>query len=63
MEVHDSHYYLSRDMETVEPMWWRSHYKTETEKKIDLDQFVMSTTERGRNVDEYMKEMRDNDRI
>ena len=29
-------------------------------KKIDLDQFVMSTTERGRNVDEYMKEMRDN---
>lgn len=32
-------------------------------KKIDLDQFVMSTTERGRNVDEYMKEMRDNDRI
>ncbi len=32
-------------------------------KKIDLDQFVMSTTERGRNVDEYMKGMRDNDRI
>lgn len=35
MEVHDSHYYLSRDMETVEPMWWRSHYKTETEKITD----------------------------
>ena len=32
-------------------------------KKIDLDQFVMSTTERGRNVDEYMKEMRENDRL
>ena len=35
MEVHDSNYYLSRDMETVEPMWWRSHYKTETEKITD----------------------------
>ena len=23
------------DMETVEPMWWRSHYKTETEKITD----------------------------
>ena len=31
-------------------------------KKIDLEQFVMPTTERGRNVDEYMREMRDNDR-
>ena len=32
-------------------------------KKIDLDQFVMPTTERGRNADEYIREMRDNDRI
>ena len=36
--------------------------KKETEK-IDLDQFVMPTTERGRNADEYIREMRDNDRI
>ena len=31
-------------------------------KQIDLDQFVMSTTERSRNADEYMRKMRDNDR-
>lgn len=31
-------------------------------KKIDFDQFVMPTTERSRNVDEYIREMRDNDR-
>ena len=36
--------------------------KKETEK-IDLDQFVMPTTERGRNADEYIREMRDNDRL
>lgn len=32
-------------------------------KKVDLDQFVIPTTERGKNVDEYMKEMRENDRL
>ncbi len=32
-------------------------------KKIDLDQFVMPTTERSRNADEYIREMRDNDRL
>lgn len=32
-------------------------------KKVDLDQFVMPTTERGKNVDEYMREMRKNDRL
>lgn len=26
---------------------------------IDLDQFIMSTTDRGRNADEYIREMRD----
>ena len=31
-------------------------------KKIDFDQFVMPTTERSRNVDEYIREMRDDDR-
>ena len=33
------------------------------QKKINLDQFVMPTTERGRNVDEYIREMRSNDRL
>ncbi len=32
-------------------------------KKVDLEQFVMSATERGKNVDEYMREMRENDRV
>ncbi len=29
------------------------------EKNIDLDQFVMQTTERARNADEYVRGMRD----
>ena len=32
-------------------------------KKIDLDQFVMPTTKRVENADEYIREMRDNDRF
>ena len=32
------------------------------EKNIDLDQFVMQTTERARNADEYVRGMRDDDR-
>lgn len=35
----------------------------QTKETIDLDQFVMQTTERGRNADEYIREMRDNDRL
>ena len=37
--------------------------ETKTKKVIDLDQFVMPTTERGQNADEYIRELRDNDRI
>lgn len=29
----------------------------------DLDQFVMPATERGQNADDYVRELRDNDRI
>ena len=32
-------------------------------KEINLDQFVMQSTERGQNADDYVREMRDNDRI
>lgn len=33
-------------------------------KKVDdLDQFVMPATERGRDADAYVRELRDNDRI
>ncbi len=34
-----------------------------TERKIDLDQFVMSETDRGKDADAYIRELRDNDRF
>ena len=37
--------------------------ETETKKVIDLDQFVMPATERGQDADNYVRELRDNDRI
>ena len=37
--------------------------ETKTPKVIDLDQFVMPATERGQNADNYIRELRDNDRI
>lgn len=36
---------------------------THTRRVIDLDQFVMPATERGQNADDYVRELRDNDRI
>ena len=36
---------------------------SEKREKIDLDQFVMPTTDRSMNADEYIREMRDNDRL
>ena len=30
---------------------------------IDLNQFVMESTERGQNADKYVRELRDNDRF
>lgn len=35
----------------------------DTKKAIDLDQFIMETTERGLDADNYIRELRDNDRI
>ncbi len=37
----------------------------ETEEKTDvnLEQFIMPATERGQNADNYIRELRDNDRI
>jgi hypothetical protein len=37
--------------------------EVDTKKNIDLDQFVMPATERGQNADEYIRELRDNDRV
>ena len=34
-----------------------------TERKIDLEQFVMTETDRGKNADAYIRELRDNDRF
>ena len=30
---------------------------------VDIDQFVMPATERGKNADNYIRELRDNDRL
>ena len=34
-----------------------------TRKVVNIEQFVMPTTERGQNADSYVRELRDNDRI
>jgi hypothetical protein len=36
---------------------------TDTKKTIDIEQFVMPATERGQNADEYIRGLRDNDRL
>lgn len=36
---------------------------TTTKRVVNLDQFVMPATERGQNADDYIRELRDNDRI
>lgn len=37
--------------------------ETNTPQNIDLEQFIMPATERGQNADNYIRELRDNDRI
>ena len=36
---------------------------TKEKEAIDLNQFVMESTERGQNADKYVRELRDNDRF
>lgn len=36
---------------------------TKEKDDIDLNQFVMESTERGQNADKYVRELRDNDRF
>jgi len=36
---------------------------TTSKKPINLEQFVMPATERGKDADAYIRELRDNDRI
>lgn len=35
----------------------------EEREVIDLNQFVMASTDRGQNADKYVRELRDNDRF
>lgn len=37
--------------------------ENKAKKLVDLEQFVMPTTERGQNADSYIRELRDNDRV
>lgn len=43
--------------------WVFRHVRNEKNTDINLDQFVMPTTERGQDADNYIRELRDNDRI
>ena len=36
---------------------------TKEKEVVDLNQFVMESTERGQNADKYVRELRDNDRF
>lgn len=36
---------------------------SEKENNINLEQFVMPATERGQNADNYIRELRENDRV
>lgn len=37
--------------------------ETKAKSSIDLEQFIMPATERGQDADNYIRELRDNDRI
>lgn len=37
--------------------------KVEEKEAIDLNQFIMASTDRGQNADKYIRELRDNDRF
>ena len=37
--------------------------KVEEKEVIDLNQFIMASTDRGQNADKYIRELRDNDRF
>lgn len=37
--------------------------ETKVKDSIDIDRFVMTATERGQEADNYIRELRDNDRI
>ena len=37
--------------------------ETKEREGVDIKQFVMESTERGQNADQYVRELRDNDRF
>lgn len=37
--------------------------KVEEKEVINLNQFIMASTDRGQNADKYIRELRDNDRF
>lgn len=53
--------YVIQIMQGVNGLLGVSETKEKTE--INLEQFVMPATERGQNADNYIRELRDNDRI
>lgn len=53
--------YVIQIMQGVNGLIETSEMKTKS--NIDLEQFVMPPTERGQDADNYIRELRDNDRI
>lgn len=53
--------YVIQIMQGVNGLLGVSETKEKTD--INLEQFVMPATERGQNADNYIRELRDNDRI
>ena len=51
-----------QDYDGVEVVVTLLDYPSKQKKEVDWDSFVIPS-ERGKNVDEYMKEMRENDRL
>ena len=55
--------YVVQILSSIDGLISVSSSQTKKTELIDLDQFVMPVTERGRNADEYIREMRDHDRL
>lgn len=53
--------YIIQIMQGVNGLLGVSETKEKTD--INLEQFIMPPTERGQNADDYIRELRDNDRI
>lgn len=55
--------YVIQIMQGVNGLLGMSEKNTQTQNNINLEQFIMPATERGQDADNYIRELRDNDRF